>query len=99
MGLIAWGDTVLLEIAEDENKTEGGIILPDGKAQASYKKSRVVSISEKVDKEILESGQLFGLAIGDIVYHAYHQGTPLKIDGKDYLAIHVSNIWAVQREV
>lgn len=94
---LALGNFILVEPAEDEKKSKGGLILTDGKVQADSKRSRIVSISEQLLERFSNNGYGRNLDVGDIVYHAYHIGTPMTThDDKKLTAIHIENILSVE---
>jgi chaperonin GroES len=87
------GDKVLVQRVEAENKTAGGIVLPDT-AKEKPQKGKVVSVG---DGKILDDGSLQKPQVkkGDIVLFTSYAGTEVKIDGKEYLIMSESDIMAV----
>jgi chaperonin GroES len=76
------GDKVLVSRVEAENKTAGGIVLPD------------ISVGEG---KTLDDGskQQMQVKKGDVVLFTSYAGTEVKIDGKEYLIMSESDIMAV----
>ncbi|MEZ4907479.1 MAG: co-chaperone GroES [Saprospiraceae bacterium] len=75
---------VLLEMAEQETKTSGGIIIPDT-AQEKPQYGKVVALGN------IENP---GIAVGDFVYFKKYSGTELNYDGKDLLFVQYSDLLA-----
>lgn len=94
---LALGKYILVELASDEKVSKGGILLPDDQVQANCKRSRVVSVSEDLLEMYSQKNRKFPLKVGDIVYHAFHIGTPLTThDDKKLTAIHIDNVLSVE---
>lgn len=85
---------VLLERIEEENKTAGGIIIPDN-AKEKPVRGRVVAVGEG----IFENGQLVKTTVkpDDIVLFAKWASSvnEVKIEGKDYVLIKESDILGI----
>jgi len=86
-------DKVLVQRLEAENKTAGGIVLPDS-AKEKPQKGKVISVG---DGKILDDGTTKALEVkkGDMVLFTSYAGTEIKIDGKEYLIMSESDIMAV----
>ena len=82
---------VLLERQEEENKTAGGIIIPDN-AKEKPVRGRVVAVGDGA----FEHGQRIPMSVkeNDIVLFAKWAASAneVKIDGKDYVLIKESDI-------
>ncbi len=87
------GDKVLVQRVEAENKTAGGIVLPDT-AKEKPQKGKVVSVG---DGKITEDGtkQKMQVKKGDMVLFTSYAGTEIKIEGKEYLIMSESDIMAI----
>ena len=86
-------DRVLLKQCEAEEKTAGGIVLPD---TAKEKPQR--GIVEAVGPgKLLDSGDRGEMSLkkGDEVYYGKYVGTDIKIDGEEYVIIRESDVMAV----
>jgi len=86
-------DRVLIEQGQAEEKTAGGIVLPDtAKEKPQRGKVRAVGPGK-----LLDSGKrgAMTLTTGDEVYYAKYSGTEIKIDGKEYVLIPESSVLAV----
>lgn len=80
---------VVVEPAAAEEKTASGIIIPDT-AKEKPQQGKVVSTSE-VD----EKGNKPSVKAGDKVLYGKYAGTEITIDGKEYLIMRESDIFAV----
>jgi chaperonin GroES len=81
-------DRVLVEPAAAEQKTAGGIIIPDT-AKEKPQKGIVVAIGNGKKDEPLT------VKVGDQVLYGKYSGTEITIEGKDYLIMRESDILAV----
>lgn len=93
MGLRPLGDRVVLKVIEQEEKTKGGIVLPDT-AREKPQKGEVVAVGSG---KLLENGQRvpIDLKVGDRVVFSRYAGTEVKVDGEEYLIVEVRDILAV----
>lgn len=93
MGLKPLGDRVVLRIIEQEEKTKGGIVLPDT-AREKPQKGEIVAVGTG---RLLESGARvpLDLKVGDRVVFARYAGTEVKVDGEEYLIVKERDILAV----
>ena len=81
-------DRVLVEPASADEKTSGGIIIPDT-AQEKPQKGKVVAVgSGKPDEPMT-------VKAGNTVLYGKYSGTEINIDGKDYLIMRESDIYAI----
>lgn len=87
-------DKVLVERLESEEKTAGGIIIPDT-AKEKPIKGRVIAVGSGNRSE--KTGELIKLEVktGDKVLFGKWSGTEIKIDGKDYLVMKESDIMGI----
>ena len=89
-------DKVLVQRLEAENKTTGGIVLPDT-AKEKPKKGKVIAVGKG---KILDNGKLKTMQVkkGDMVLFTSYAGTEIKIDGKEHLIMDESDIIAIIEE-
>ena len=81
-------DRVLVEPAAAEEKTAGGIIIPDT-AKEKPMRGKIVAVGDgKKDEPIT-------VKVGDTVLYGKYAGTELSVDGKDYLIMRESDIYAI----
>ncbi len=87
------GDKILVEILEAEEKTKGGIILPDT-AKEEKSEGKVVAVG---NGKVLESGKVQPLEVkkGDKVIFGKYSGDEILIDGKKHKIIKESEVLAV----
>ena len=85
-------DRVVVEPMEAEEKTAGGIVLPDT-AKEKPQKGKVVAVG--VGK-LLDDGSRStpSLKKGDMVLYAKYGGTEIKVEGKEYLIMRESDVLA-----
>lgn len=81
-------DRVLVEPAAAEEKTSGGIIIPDT-AKEKPQKGTVVAVGTGTKDEPLQVKE------GNSVLYGKYSGTEINIDGKDYLIMRESDIYAI----
>ena len=81
-------DRVLVEAAAAEEKTAGGIIIPDT-AKEKPQRGKVVAVGEGKKDEPLT------VKVGDSVLYGKYAGTEITIEGKEYLIMRESDIFAV----
>ncbi|HSQ43008.1 MAG TPA: co-chaperone GroES [Fibrobacteraceae bacterium] len=93
MAIKPLADRILLETLEPENKTQGGIYIPDN-AKEKPQKGKVVAVGagRKSDKGELITPEI---KVGDVVLYGKYSGTEVTVDGKDYLIVKESDILAV----
>jgi len=81
-------DRVLVEAAAAEEKTAGGIIIPDT-AKEKPQKGTVVAVGPGKKDEPMT------VKVGDSVLYGKYAGTEITIDGTNYLIMRESDIVAV----
>ncbi|GIK61115.1 MAG: co-chaperone GroES [Ignavibacteriota bacterium] len=86
-------DRVVVKPAEAEEKTRGGIILPDTAKEKPVEGTVVASGPGKV----ADSGELVKMSVkvGDKVLYGKYSGTEVTIDGEEYLIMRESDIFAI----
>jgi len=85
-------DRIVLEQVEAEEKTAGGILLPDA-AKEKPQKGKVLAVGEG---KLLDDGTRAkpGVKKGDLVLYAKYGGTEIKVDGKELLILRESDVLA-----
>lgn len=81
-------DRVLVEAAAAEEKTASGIIIPDT-AKEKPQKGKVVAVGTGKKDEPLT------VKAGDEVLYGKYAGTEITVDGKEYLIMRESDIFAI----
>ncbi len=86
-------DRVVVKRIEGEEKTKGGIIIPDT-AKEKPQEGKVVAVGPGARDE---SGKLVPLDVkaGDVVLFGKWSGTEVKIDGEDLLIMKESDIMGI----
>ena len=93
MNLKPLHDRVLVERVEQEDRTKGGIIIPDT-AQEKPMEGKVVSVGGGARNE---NGQVVALDVkkGDRILFGKWSGTEVKIDGNELLIMKESDIMGI----
>ncbi len=81
-------DRVLIEAAPAEEKTASGIIIPDG-AKEKPQRGMVVAVGPGKKDEPMT------VKTGDTVLYGKFSGTEIQVEGKDYLMMRESDIFAI----
>lgn len=93
MNLKPLGDRVIVKPKAPEEKTKGGIILPDT-AQEKPMEGEVVAVgSGKSD----DNGKkvAMDLKVGDKVLYGKYSGTEVKVNDEEYLIMRESDVYAI----
>ncbi|MDP8257967.1 MAG: co-chaperone GroES [Candidatus Aadella gelida] len=87
------GDRILVEVLEAEEKTRGGIVLPDN-AKEKPQQAKVVAVGSG---RISDDGKVIALEVkaGDKVIFGKYSGTELKIDGKDLMMLKEDDVLGI----
>jgi len=87
------GDRIVVEPLEAEEKTKGGIILPDT-AKEKPQEGKVVAVGKG---KVGEDGKPVPMEIkvGDKVLYGKYSGTEITIDDKEYIILKEEDILAV----
>jgi len=88
MNIKPLADRVLVEPAAAETKTSSGIIIPDS-AKEKPQKGTVVAVGSGTKENPMT------VKVGDNVLYGKYSGTELQHDGKDYLIMKESDIFAI----
>jgi chaperonin GroES len=93
MNLKPLHDRVLVERVSSEDKTKGGIIIPDT-AQEKPMEGKVLAVGGGARNE---NGQVVALDVkkGDRILFGKWSGTEVKIDGKELLIMKESDIMGI----
>ncbi len=91
--LIPLADRLLVERLEVEEKTAGGIVLPDT-AKEKPIQGRVVAVGEGRRND---EGNVIPLQVkeGDTILFGKYAGTEVKIDGEEYLIMREDDVLAI----
>jgi chaperonin GroES len=86
-------DRVIVERMAEEEKTKGGIIIPDT-AKEKPMEGKVIAVGKG---KTTEDGKLIKLDVkaGDVILFSKYAGTEVKIDGKEYLIMREDDILGI----
>jgi chaperonin GroES len=87
------GDRVFVKVSAAEEKTAGGIILPDNAKEkpnvGEIMQVGVGKLNEKGDRQAME------VNVGDKVLYSKYAGTDIKLGGDDYVLLSEKDILAI----
>lgn len=91
--IVPLNDKIVVERVEAEEKSAGGIVLPDS-AKEKPKQGKILSLG---DGKLLDNGQraAFQVKEGDRVLFTSYAGNEVNIEGKEYLIMTEDDILAV----
>ena len=81
-------DRIAVEPVAQEEKTAGGVIIPDT-AKEKPMKGKVVAVGNGKKDEPMT------VKVGDTVLYGKYSGTELQVDGKELLIMRESDIYAI----
>lgn len=86
-------DRIVVKRLEGENKTKGGLIIPDT-AKEKPIEGTVVAVG---NGKVLKNGTVRALevAVGDTVLFGKYSGTEIKIDGVEHVLLREDDVLAV----
>ena len=86
-------DRVLVRQSEAEEKTAGGIVLPDT-AKEKPQRGTVIAVGPG---KMLDSGNRGEMCLkkGDEVFYAKYSGTEIKMDGVEFILLRETDVLAV----
>jgi chaperonin GroES len=89
-------DRLVIKRIEEEEKTKGGIIIPDA-AKEKPQEGRVIAVGEG---KVLESGQRspVSVKVGDKILFGKYSGTEIKIDGEEHLILREDDVLAIIKD-
>lgn len=95
MKVVPLGDKVVVKRLDAEEKTAGGIVLPDASRQKPQE-GRVLSVG---DGKLLPSGSRASHVVqeGDRVLFSSYGGIEVKVDGEELLILDEADILAVMK--
>ena len=93
MNLQPLGDKVIIERIEADNKTKGGIIVPET-AKEKPQEGKVISVGKG---KVLKNGKAVAPDVkpGDKILFGKYSGNEVKVGDKEYLIIEADDILAV----
>ncbi|MDR1296016.1 MAG: co-chaperone GroES [Deltaproteobacteria bacterium] len=86
-------DRILVKRLDEEEKTKGGIIIPDT-AKEKPQQGKVVSLGEG---KLLDNGTRVqpNVKVGDTVLFGKYSGTEIKLDGAEFLILREDDIFGI----
>lgn len=86
-------DRILVQRTTEEEKSRGGIIIPDS-AKEKPQEARVIAVGKG---RVSEEGKVTPLDVkaGDKILFGKYSGNEIKIDGEDYLIIKEDDVLAI----
>jgi chaperonin GroES len=86
-------DRVILQRLEAEQKSPGGIVIPDSAAEKPIR-GKVIAVGKG---KILENGDVrpLDVKVGDMVLFGKYSGTEVKVDDEEYLVMREEDVMAV----
>ena len=93
MKVVPLNDKILVKRLEAEDKTTGGILLPDS-AKEKPRQGKILSLGEGMR---LDSGKRapFQVKVGDRVLFTSYAGTEVEVNGEEHLIMTEDDILAV----
>ena len=93
MNIQPLGDRILIKPLEAEEKTKGGIILPDTAKEKPIEGTIVAAGPGKVS----DDGKTIKMEVkvGDKVLYGKYSGTEVTVEGDEYLIMRESDIFAI----
>lgn len=93
MNLKPLADRIVVKVMTSEEKTKGGLYLPDT-AKEKPQEGEVVAVGSG---KVLENGQKLPLElkVGDRIIFSKYAGTEVKIDGDEYVIFSERDVLAV----
>ena len=86
-------DRVLVKRTDEEQTTEGGIVLP-GSVAEKPSQGEVVAVGPGKRQENGDVSPM-GVKVGDLVIFGQYGGNEIKIDGDEYLILSESDIYGI----
>lgn len=88
------GRRVLVKRSDSEEKSAGGIFLPDT-AKEKPQEAVIITVGTGKDDEGKDVAELFTVKVGDKVLISKYGGTEVKVDGEDHLIINETDILGI----
>ncbi|BCX12496.1 MAG: hypothetical protein KatS3mg067_1434 [Thermosynechococcus sp.] len=87
------GDRIFVKVSESEERTAGGILLPDN----AREKPQVGEVTAVGPGKLTEDGkrQPMDVKVGDKVLYSKYAGTEVKLAGEDYVLLSEKDILAI----
>jgi len=86
-------DRIVIEQCEAEERTAGGIVLPDT-AKEKPQRGKVLAVGPG---KLLDSGKrgTMSVKVGDEIFYGKYAGSDVEVDGKKYVILRESDVLAI----
>jgi chaperonin GroES len=93
MNIRPLGDRLLVKRLEEEEKSKGGIIIPDS-AKEKPQEGQVVAVGKG---KMLDDGKMVALEVkaGDKILFGKYAGTDVKIEGEEHLIMREDDVLGI----
>ncbi len=93
MKVVPLNENILVERLEAEQKTTGGILLPDN----AQEKPRQGKVLDRGEGKVLDNGKRgeFTVKVGDTVLFSHYSGSEVTVGDKEYLIMTEDDILAI----
>jgi chaperonin GroES len=93
MALRPLGDRIIVKATDAEEKSAGGILLPDT-AREKPTQGKVISVGPG---KLLDNGKTVPMEIkkDDVIYYAKYGGTEVKVGAEEYVILRQDDVLAV----
>ncbi len=88
-------DRVVVQPFEAEERTRGGIVLPDTAREKPQQGKVIATGPGKLLEKTGERGKM-SLKVGDAIFYGKYTGTEIELDGEKYVILRESDVLAVQ---
>ena len=88
-------DRVVVEPFEAEERTRGGIVLPDSAREKPQMGKVIATGPGKLLEKSGERGKM-SLKVGDAVFYGKYTGTEIELEGEKYVILRESDVLAIQ---
>jgi chaperonin GroES len=88
-------DRVVVEPFEAEERTRGGIVLPDTAREKPQQGKVIAAGPGKLLEKTGERGKM-SLKVGDRVFYGKYTGTEIELEGEKYVILRESDVLAIQ---
>jgi len=93
MELMPLGDRVIVEPKQEEEVSQGGVLIPDTAKEKPHQ-GKVIAVG---NGRVTDEGKVIPMQVkvGDTVIYGKYSGTEVKLEGKEYLIISEKDILAI----
>lgn len=90
------GDRIIVKPISEEEKSPGGIVLPET-AKEKPQEGEVIAVGPG---KLMDNGQVVPLEVkvGDRVIYSKYGGTEIKIDGEEYIILRSDDLLAIREK-